>query len=184
MITENSSLANEFLLLDRPVIYNHVSIEKFFAIAKPVIEDMELLFPGDIFNTSAGFYKALQSAVDHPQKYHEKRIKTRKIFHQYTDGKSCERLFNLMQNFTPVENMDYDMFTLPVKEEKEREIKEKEQEIEDKRQRIKEKEQEIEEIKNSRKYRYASLFVKYVCPQGSVRRRFTLKIIKILHALN
>ena len=187
MITENSSLANEFLLLDRPIIFNHQEVDLIFNNFKPIIDDTDIMFPGQIFKTFSEFCNALQNAINYPKEYHEKRMKAKQLFHKYTDGKSCERIYELMRNFTPISNLDYEMFTRPLKEELTTVMAQHEERIADMQNQIiqlecvkEEIKKEYVELENSRTVRYARLIIKWVCPPDSIRRKLVIKLIKLV----
>lgn len=101
MITDYSSLAFDFLLLDRPLIFYRPDHEEYITRARGLIEGRENYAPGEVVSTAAGLAKATDNAVAAVRKpevdtFRGARETLRKKLFDYCDGKASERLVKLI----------------------------------------------------------------------------------------
>lgn len=115
LITDTSQLANEYLLLDRPIIYNNINFKEMDNVISYYIQDDDIIRPGVKYNNYSEFKNAIIESLENPKKYSNKRERVKKILHEYNDGNSCERVFELMQKYNPIESIEYKLFTEPYK---------------------------------------------------------------------
>ena len=85
LITDWSSIANDFILLDRPIIFIDVKlpIQEFTLKPKDRV--------GYIVNNNQDFFEKLQESLETPKLFKEKRRKVVKKLYKHLDGKSSKR---------------------------------------------------------------------------------------------
>ncbi|MBL7135604.1 MAG: CDP-glycerol glycerophosphotransferase family protein [Candidatus Marinimicrobia bacterium] len=95
LITDYSSIAIDFLLCNKPIIYVPYDLENYH---RGIILDYNRWTPGNKVLGFIDFIKAAQEYLDNPEKDSEERERLTEIFHQFRDGKSCKRIFKLIKN--------------------------------------------------------------------------------------
>ena len=85
LITDWSSISNDFILLKRPIIF----IEIQFPVEKCILKPEERA--GYIVKNKKEFFKALYRSIMEPNLYEEKRKKILKKLYKYVDGNSAKR---------------------------------------------------------------------------------------------
>lgn len=101
MMTDYSSLAFDFLLLDRPLVFYRPDHEEYIAHARGLIEGRENYAPGEIISTISGLIKAVDNAVAAVRKpdvdtFRNARESLRKKLFDHGDGKAAQRLSKLI----------------------------------------------------------------------------------------
>ena len=174
MITDVSQLANEFLLLDRPVLFNRVDYEKRIAQAtEPLVNDEMLLAPGAKFRTSAEFIEVLKTALTQPNLYSTERKRACEFHHRFSDGNACKRVVSLMKNYVPIENIEHDIFIksmLGSEYCKHPDLVEK----------LAHSQEQLNAILSSKSYRAMQKAIRIICPVGSRRRKVLARVKKVL----
>jgi CDP-glycerol glycerophosphotransferase (TagB/SpsB family) len=96
LITDYSGIFFDFLLMDRPIIfynYDYLNYIKY----RGLIMNYEENTPGMKVQTKKGVLEAIEKYLEMP----DKDIKVRKLlkrrFHKYTDGKACERTYEIIK---------------------------------------------------------------------------------------
>lgn len=97
LITDYSSVYFDFLLLDRPIIYIPYDLNQY-EVERGLLFDFDEVTCGDKVLTQKEFIESLKGNIENPAKDSEIRAAIRNRFHQYTDGKASERLFNFIKN--------------------------------------------------------------------------------------
>ncbi len=95
LITDYSSIATDFLLCNKPIIYVPYDLEKYH---RGIILDFYRWTPGKKVLGFRDFIKTAQEYLDNPEKDSEERERLAEIFHQFRDGESCKRILKLIQN--------------------------------------------------------------------------------------
>jgi len=96
LITDYSGIFFDFLLMDRPIIFYNYDIEDYKKY-RGLIMDYEENTPGPKVKTQEDLLAAIEDYLIKPEKDAEFRAKIKKRFHKYTDGKACERTYNLIK---------------------------------------------------------------------------------------
>lgn len=91
VITDYSSLGYDFLLLNRPIIYNLYDYEKYVKDRGMSYEPYDEFCPGRIVTSSEEMFEAMKEVARGIDKYEEKRQRLIRVFHKYPDGNSAKR---------------------------------------------------------------------------------------------
>jgi len=94
LVTDYSSIAVDYLLLNRPIIYFAYDLDEYLSIDRGMYEGYHEMTGGHIINTFEELLKLLESDVFGDQcKMQRKREKLCAKYHKHFDGKSCERIY-------------------------------------------------------------------------------------------
>ncbi len=92
LITDYSGIYFDFLLLDRPIIFYNYDFETYRK-KRGFLYDYEENTPGPKIQKKENLLPAIEHYLQHPEKDKAHRLSVRNKFHQFTDGKACERIF-------------------------------------------------------------------------------------------
>ncbi len=90
LVTDYSSIAYDFILLDRPMLFLERAREGF-AREQGLVDGYRDLLPGPVGETYAGFSALLAEALRGGDPQGWRRAKVLPLFHRYPDGYSTER---------------------------------------------------------------------------------------------
>jgi len=92
LVTDYSSIANDYIVLDRPMVYLEPDYELFEDgfIAPPSFR------AGDIVNNKEEFFAAVVNSLEDPQKYSARRREIAGKLHVSLDGRSTERAAQIL----------------------------------------------------------------------------------------
>jgi CDP-glycerol glycerophosphotransferase len=96
MITDYSGIYFDFLLMDRPIIFYNYDME-VYGKKRAFLYDFEENTPGPKVQTQDELLLAIENYLNNPEQDAEFRAKIKKRFHKYTDGKACERTYELIK---------------------------------------------------------------------------------------
>jgi len=91
LVTDYSSIYMDFLLLDRPIIFNPVDLEEYEAQRGFFFRYSDHT-PGAKARTEDEFLEALATELSGMDPYRDDRARTRAIFHKYPRGGASERI--------------------------------------------------------------------------------------------
>jgi CDP-glycerol glycerophosphotransferase (TagB/SpsB family) len=94
VITDYSSIALDFLLVNRPIAYIPYDYEKYKE-ERGFSFDYFKYLPGEVLCTQSELEEFLKMKED---KYLDKRLVLKSFFHKYQDGKSSDRLYKFIIN--------------------------------------------------------------------------------------
>lgn len=92
VITDYSSLGYDYLLLDRPIIYNLYDFKQYSEVRGLSYEPYENFCPGIIVKNQREMMNALNELKNNIDSSAEKRRNLLNVFHKYPDGNSENRL--------------------------------------------------------------------------------------------
>jgi CDP-glycerol glycerophosphotransferase (TagB/SpsB family) len=105
LITDYSSIAYDFLLLNKPIIFfNYDYIEykqaREASAEKEFLLDYEKDTPGQKVQTQIELINEMAKILEGNDLYSEARIEIRNKLFDYTDGNSCSRIYNHIKTNT------------------------------------------------------------------------------------
>jgi len=100
LITDYSSIQHDYFLLNRPVIYLPYDLAEYSKKVGGFNMDYDEFSPGPKPKTQAEFMDYLEMFMNEDDPFIEKRLKIRDIVHDYKDGQSCRRVFELIKEMT------------------------------------------------------------------------------------
>ncbi|MDX2028329.1 MAG: CDP-glycerol glycerophosphotransferase family protein [Alphaproteobacteria bacterium] len=95
-VTDYSSLAFDFLLLDRPIIFYRPDHTDYIAKSRPLIARHEDYLCGDVAQDTAVLIKAIDAATSGNDARRAARQALRQKLYDHADGKAAERLNQLI----------------------------------------------------------------------------------------
>jgi len=93
LITDYSTIAVDFLLCDKPIIYAPYDLKKYH---RGIVLDYNSWTPGEKVYDFKQFLKTAQEYLINPSKDSMERERIKRMFHQHLDGNSCERILRLI----------------------------------------------------------------------------------------
>ncbi len=96
LLTDYSSLANDYLLLDKPIIFYMPDLEQYYreeGLIYP-LKSLKDVMPGSIITNT----DQLTSHLIESDSYQKQRRTMRNLLHEYIDNKSSARLWQLIEN--------------------------------------------------------------------------------------
>ena len=96
LISDYSGIFFDFLLLDNPVIFYNYDIEEYKK-SRGLIMNYEENTPGPKVQNQKDLLFAIEKYLLNPELDSEFRKKIKNRFHKYTDGKACERTYQLIK---------------------------------------------------------------------------------------
>lgn len=98
LLTDYTSGYFDYLLLDKPVIFNLYDIETYKATRGLPYDPYDSVIAGDIVMNEEELKTALISLDNNSEKYKEKRSFLRSLFFTYIDGNTCKRVYDFIYN--------------------------------------------------------------------------------------
>lgn len=96
LITDYSSIANDFFLLDRPIIYTVDDYEDYRESRGFMIEDPVKYFAGHLVKDEEELFAAMDDINNENDRYQERRHELMPLMHTHIDGDSCRRVTELI----------------------------------------------------------------------------------------
>lgn len=93
LIADYSGIQNDFLLLERPMIFAAFDIESYLG-KKGFYYDYEEVTPGPKAKNWDDVLVHIKEAIENPSLYEKDRERVKAFFHAFTDGRNCERVFD------------------------------------------------------------------------------------------
>lgn len=95
LLSDYSGVYFDFLLLDKPIIFAPFDI-KIYKKKTGFYYDYQKVTPGPKAKNWSEVLVYMKEALENPNIYREQRKKINDMFNKYQDGKSCERLYNIL----------------------------------------------------------------------------------------
>ena len=100
LITDYSSLFYDFLLLNKPILFTPVDIEKYEEDRGFLMESYLNYVPGPvIFDQNKLMYEISKNLVDKECDFKDKRDWMLKFYHRYTDSNSSNRIYDFLKKY-------------------------------------------------------------------------------------
>ena len=106
MVSDYSSIAYDFLILNRPIVYLLPDFDEYKNAKGFVFNNIDTYMPGEKVYTFDTLLTALTNSFNKPNEYESARKNVILNRFDYIDEKSTERCFNQIMNFTKI-NDDY-----------------------------------------------------------------------------
>ncbi|MCD6288893.1 MAG: CDP-glycerol glycerophosphotransferase family protein [Anaerolineae bacterium] len=95
LVTDISSIAYDYILLDRPIIIAHPDLEGYDR-AYGLVEGYRELLPGEVMESFDALLRRLEQVLRGEDPDAERRKRVSAIFHRYVDGDSSRRCLDEM----------------------------------------------------------------------------------------
>jgi len=92
LITDYSSVYVDYLLTTRPIIFFPFDLDDYMARERPFNFDYMSITPGPKCWDWHGVALWIKSFCEDPTPYLEERLKLKELFHEFDDGRNCERV--------------------------------------------------------------------------------------------
>jgi len=102
MISDYSSMAFDFLILDRPIIFNIPDKEEYSQRQGFVFQNIDFWMPGEKVFTFSELHNAIEDAFIRPDKYHEERKQNISQRYLYNDNNAAARCLEAIENYHPI----------------------------------------------------------------------------------
>ena len=96
LVSDYSSVAVDYLILDRPIAFTMDDVEEYSASRGFVFDNIHDWLPGKELFSSNDFYKFVEEIARGEDYYKEKRETIRYKMHQFYDDKSSERVLHIL----------------------------------------------------------------------------------------
>lgn len=106
MISDYSSIAFDFLFLNRPIVYLIPDYEEYVAERGFVFHNVDMFMPGQKAFSFMDMVEALQTALDDPDRYKTERELVLSQRFDFYDDQSAKRCFETIVNFKKLPDVD------------------------------------------------------------------------------
>jgi CDP-glycerol glycerophosphotransferase (TagB/SpsB family) len=96
LITDYSSIYFDYLLLDRPIIFTPTDVDQYADTRGFLLEPYDFWAPGQNSFTQKDFLQAIELNMEQPDRHSSARECVSRIVHHYRDGKSSQRVSNVI----------------------------------------------------------------------------------------
>lgn len=103
MMSDYSSIAFDFLILDRPLVYLIPDYEEYKSAKGFVFRNVDYYMPGPKAFRFGEMIAALSDALEKPEAYARERQNVRNQRFDFMDDKSAQRSFRIMMDYCPVQ---------------------------------------------------------------------------------
>ncbi len=96
LITDYSSVYYDYLMIDRPIALAVEDLPEFSAKWPMIFDDFKANFKCPYIDTVEDLKKFIKDVASDNDEFREERLKAKARFYDYTDGRTCERVYNFM----------------------------------------------------------------------------------------
>ena len=100
LITDYSSVYFDYLLTDKPIIFAPFDMRQYVKDDRELYFDYDEVTPGAKATNWDELIYFIDRAIKYPDEYKPQRDKIRRIFNQYDDGNSSQRVFDEVIKYT------------------------------------------------------------------------------------
>lgn len=94
LITDYSSIATDYMLLNKPIIYTLDDYDEYDAARGFIFDNCMEYFPGEKAFNKEDLFSSINGVVQGHDRYQEERIRINNLFNKYQDGNNCERILS------------------------------------------------------------------------------------------
>ena len=98
LMTDYTSTYFDYLLLDRPVIFNFYDYERYYQTRGFSFDPLDPILAGDIVNDELSFYDKMNKIIEGRDDYKQHRKYVRDLMHKYIDTDSSKRICDYVFN--------------------------------------------------------------------------------------
>lgn len=98
MITDYSTIAFDYLLLDKPILYYPVDLQEYLKKCRGLYGEYNEITAGEKAYNENDLINAMQNIIDKNDKYKKERENLRNKVIKHQDGKNCERFMNWLKS--------------------------------------------------------------------------------------
>jgi len=98
LITDYSSIAVDYLLIDNPIVYTIRDVDEYSTKHGLMTEPFDAWAPGETVRDYKGLKAAISEALFGEDRYKGKREQMRRIMHKYNDAESTRRVLDLARD--------------------------------------------------------------------------------------
>lgn len=98
LVTDYSSVYFDFLLVDKPIVFYCPDLKKYEENWGFILKPYYRWTPGSKARNISELIESIESAITNPDKYRNQRKKIKNILFKHKDGRSAERIINLLNN--------------------------------------------------------------------------------------
>jgi CDP-glycerol glycerophosphotransferase (TagB/SpsB family) len=102
MIGDYSSLINDYLILDRPIIFNIVDKDMYSQKQGFSFHNIDYWMPGEKVFTFDSLLSAIETALTNPEKYGKERREIIAHRYDFNDSNAAKRCLEAIENFKPI----------------------------------------------------------------------------------
>lgn len=98
LVTDYSSVYFDFLIIDKPIVFYCPDMETYEENRGFFLKPYYRWTPGSKARNISELIESIESAITNPNKYRNQRKKLMNILYKHKDGRSAERIINLLKN--------------------------------------------------------------------------------------
>lgn len=96
LLTDYTSAYFDYLLLDKPVIFNFYDFDKYKDYRGFSFDPIDSILAGDIIKDEISLYQALENIINNNDKWRDKRLFVKELVHKYLDKNSSDRIYSFL----------------------------------------------------------------------------------------
>lgn len=100
LITDYTSAYFDYLLLDKPVLFNFYDFNKYKECRGFAYDPLDSIIAGDIFTDEKSLYDRLKAVLSGEDKWKLQRNWVKNLVHKYTDTQASKRIYDLIFHYT------------------------------------------------------------------------------------
>lgn len=98
LICDYSSISFDYLLLNRPIIYNLYDFDKYMSVRGLSYDPYQQFCPGEIVTSWNELKDAIIDAIHNPQRYRDDRELITNLIYKYKDFESTNRVLRMLKS--------------------------------------------------------------------------------------